>query len=400
MDCANCIFTNEKKIVFLHPIMKREFALTLLIITLLLSSGASAQTDSPSSTALVNDTLPHRNLFSSTWQWFSRWRERAQTQGFNPGFVSYPKGKPWMVKADSKMSVTYQAMHLPNIVDNDYLSIYNNTGFSSKASLGLYYRGWGVSLGPSLSNKSDLYLDLSSYGRVMGFELKLDYHKSLRSRLAWNANDATRQYISLMGPELIMLELNTYFVFNNKKFSYGSALSQTAWQTQSAGSVIAGLSYLASYTGYDSDFFAQLDYISPFRADTMHLVTRSLALGMGYAYNWVWGNGTWMLHASFLPMLRWSYHKNIEISPNGNLDKWPDSYRDLYLEKTSEIQATSRSQRWAVSGLLRLAFFWNIDEQWVLGAIGSFIDYRDSYRDGIHLSTIDAVLRVYLGFRF
>ena len=115
-----------------------------------------------------------------------------------------------MVKAYSNMSLTYQAMHLPNIVANDYLSIYNTTGFSSKAAIGVYYRGWGLGFGPRLFNKSDLYFDLSSYGRVAGFELKLDYHESLHSKMAWKNADGQRRFISLQGPELIMLELNTY----------------------------------------------------------------------------------------------------------------------------------------------------------------------------------------------
>lgn len=380
--------------------MKKSIAIILLTATLIVPLHATAQGDSLSITQQQIDSSSRRNFFTSTWQWFSRWRERAQTSGFDKGYVSYPKGHPWMVKAYSKMSLTYQAMHLPNIVANDYLSIYNTTGLASKAALGIYYRGWGLGFGPSLFNKSDLYFDLSSYGRVVGFELKLDYHTSLHSRMAWKEADDQKRYRSLQGPELIMLELNTYYVFNNKKFSYGSALSQTAWQTRSAGSVIAGFSYLASYTGYDHDFFLQLDDISPYRADTMHLLSHSLSLGVGYAYNWVWGEGKWMLHASFLPMLRWSHVKDIRISPNGDISQWPETYRNYFIEKTNEIQSNDRHQRWALSGMLRLAFFWNIDNHWVLGAIGSCMDYRDSFRDGLHLSTIDATLRVYLGFRF
>ena len=90
--------------------MKKTIAIILLITTLIVPFYATAQRDSLSITPQQIDSSGHRNFFTSTWQWFSRWREKAQTSGFDSGYVSYPKGHPWMVKAYSKMSLTYQAV--------------------------------------------------------------------------------------------------------------------------------------------------------------------------------------------------------------------------------------------------------------------------------------------------
>ena len=85
----------------------------------------------------------------------------------------------------------------------------------------------------------------------------------------------------MKGPELILLELNTYYVFNNKKFSYASALSQTTWQKKSAGSVIAGASIFASYLGFDHDFFGQIQFPTPYYADTLNVLSWNLLVGVG-----------------------------------------------------------------------------------------------------------------------
>ena len=379
-------------------VMKKYIVVILLIFTVLCPETGGAQ--------VVDSTSRERkNVFVEAWGWFSRWRERAQTKGYEPGYVEYPREHPWQAKLIGKMALTTISMHMPFMTDkNSYFDLENTTGLSSKLSAGLYYRGWGLSYGPRLSNKSDLYLSLSSYGRAFGFDFKLDNFRRLHTSLSWvdneNKDGGTGRLPGLKGPELILLELNTYYVFNNKKFSYASALSQTTWQKKSAGSVIAGASIFASYLGFDHDFFGQIQFPTPYYADTLNVLSWNLLVGVGYAYNKVWEEGRWMLHVSLLPMLRWSYFNSVEIGPNGELSSWPTTERESFTQIRNEIYNYAEQEHFSFSAMARLAGLWNINERWVAGAVCMLSHYWGGAHDGMKLMTFDSLMMIYGGFRF
>jgi len=384
--------------------MKRYLLITILVVIAL--GPACGQ---ESAAQCLPDTSAHsplsgRNLFSSAWGWFSRWRDRAQISGFDPGYVGYPKTRPWLLGLYGTMAITSFDMTLPDMVGGSRYRIDNTTGFSSKLSLGLYYTGWGFSVGPRLSNKSDFYFSFSSYGRVFGFDIKLDHYRNLHSRISWanlgGGSHSDGTLYGLTGPEMVLMQLNTYFVFNARKFSYASALSQTTWQRRSAGSMIAGLSYNASYMGLDADFFEQLGPAVPYYADTLHVLSHNVLGGVGYAYNKVWGDGKWMLHASLLPMVRWSYFNDVEINPRGSLADWPEVYRRRYEADAAELRANAAVSHFSLAAMLRLAAFWNISERWVAGSVITVSQYWGGFHDGMKLSSFDWIALIYGGYRF
>ena len=380
--------------------MNRITLLILLSTMLLCPIKGFAQNESVPPCDTASDTTVKKNFFVSTWQWFSRWRERAQTSGFIPGYVSYPKGRPWLAKLYSDMSMDNCVLHMPSVMDLGYCDAYGTTGFRSKLSAGLYYRGWGLGFGKNLTNHSDAEIALSSYGRVIGFDIKLSLTYALQSSMRWVSPSGSVWVGNpfegdLRGPEHFIMELNAYYVFNNKKFSYGAALSQTAWQTQSAGSVIAGVGYQGAIINYDSTLFSKLYY-----ADTMELLTSNFLFGAGYAYNWVHDGGKWMIHASILPMARYTNRRVMDIKPMGNMDEGSEESRTYFNQRMDDARRFSEEHMWSLTAIVRLAFFWNISDRWVTGAIATTSGYREGNPKNLNLLVYRWQAYLYGGFRF
>lgn len=85
-----------------------------------------------------------------------------------------------------------------------------------------------------------------------------------------------------------MTGVNLYYIFNNRRFSYPAAYSQSTNQRRSAGSLLAGLSYSRHKLTFDyeqlpASITSQLDEGMRFR--TMRYADYSL--NFGYGYNWV-----------------------------------------------------------------------------------------------------------------
>lgn len=377
--------------------MKRLYLIILLIFIMLCPSyGYAQQVDSVS-----NDTVPTTKKSLNIVQRFSRWRDRAQTSGFDSGYVAYPVNYRWQAKIYNDLSIDNCILHMPHVMNAGYCDVYSSTGMRDKISAGLYFRGWGLGFGKSLTKKRpDLNLSLSTYGRKIGFELKLMYNTALQSAMRWVSPDTTTWYGNpleggVVGPEHIVLELNTYYIFNNKKFSYNAALSQFTWQSKSAGSVIAGLSFQANYLGYDNTLFANLYY-----ADTMQLLTRNLLFGLGYAYNWVYGKGKWMLHASLMPMLRHSHYRRVTMHPMSSIDIWKEDSREYYYQSLAELERFAYEHVWSISAIARLAFLWNISERWVAGLVGNASGYSDGGSGGLNVIAYNWNVYLHFGFRF
>ena len=384
--------------------MRKKYLAISLTIMLLSAFGGRAQDTVSTAPPQKADTTVRRNFFVSTWNWFSRWRERAQLMGYEPGYVDFPREYPWVAGVYGTMAFTNLSLHLPNLSGDSYCRIDNSTGLSSKLALGAYYRGWGLSFGPRLSNKSDFYFTFSSYGRVVGFDIKVDYFSRLHSTIDWVDIGSVRpqlgEYKTAIGPEMILLEINSYIVFNAKRFSYASAISQTTWQKRSAGSAIAGVSYYATYTGFDKDFFDQFDTVAKYFADTLHHLSHNILVGIGYAYNKVLDDGKWMIHASVLPMLRWAYYNKIDMNPNGSISDWTEEQRAAYRQTVADLQTSARATHLSVAGVLRLAGFYNISPRWLAGIICTVNNCWRGHDDGMHSSVFDSKVLVYAGYRF
>ncbi len=90
------------------------------------------------------------------------------------------------------------------------------------------------------------------------------------------------------GLKVKMKGLNLYYIFNNRRFSYPAAFSQSTNQRRSAGSFITGFSVSAHNLDFD---YTQLP---PIIQETMnpgmkvnHIKYTNISLNFGYAYNWV-----------------------------------------------------------------------------------------------------------------
>lgn len=98
------------------------------------------------------------------------------------------------------------------------------------------------------------------------------------------------------------LNINGYYAFNGRKFSFPAAFSQSYIQKRSAGSVLVGLSIDGQIT--DMDGTALTDNIPT------KIKLFEIGIGAGYGYNLVAGRH-WLFHLSALPTFDVYTHSNI-----------------------------------------------------------------------------------------
>ena len=182
----------------------------------------------------------------------------------------------------------------------DAAQVQHNTRLRSDVratvSVAVAYRGLaaGVAVNPAkwAGKSKDFEFNLNSYSNRYGFDVVY-----LSSNTFRGSDDigGTRQDISKGQVSQDALNLNFYYAFNHRRFSFPAAFSQSYIQRHSAGSWMLGASFDGSKTRVEAD-----DANPMVRPMTIRL--NEVAIGGGYAYNLVAGRH-WLFHLSALPTL-------------------------------------------------------------------------------------------------
>lgn len=157
------------------------------------------------------------------------------------------------------------------------------------------YRGLtlGVAVNPAhwAGKNKDYEFNMNAYGNRFGADVIFQSTNTFKGTIIKNDT----QYSVPVGlVRQNMLYLNTYYVFNARRFSYPAAFSQSWIQRHSCGSLMAGMSFMGG------NLRTKHDDIIGNSASRWSMAV--VGIGVGYGYNWV-SKSKWLFHLSTLPQL-------------------------------------------------------------------------------------------------
>lgn len=176
-------------------------------------------------------------------------------------------------------------------------------------SMAVAYRGFGlgVAVNPAkfAGKCKDFEYNLNSYSNRYGFDVVFLSSKTYHG---YKAADAERIDIHKGQISQNALNLNFYYAFNYRRFSFPVAFSQSYIQKRSAGSWMIGASFDGSKTEL-SDMTIRLN---------------EFAVGAGYAYNLV-AFSHWLFHLSALPTVTVYSHDYTKTKTTADEDNAPSA---------------------------------------------------------------------------
>lgn len=214
---------------------------------------------------------------------------RQQEQPFDTAYILKPQEK-WLVGTATNLS--HNAVHAYWKENGIRYSQRFDQGHFFSQNVRVGYRG--ISLSISLAKLwvgkpfEDLSLSYSYFGNSWGFDWYYLHSGSFRGTSLINGVK-----VLLDGTlfENQSMNLDTYYVFNNKKFSMPAAISQGYIQKRSAGSIILTMSGNLTVQATDQDPGQLTNYMTSY-----------VSLGCGYGYNFV-VRKHWLIHSSVTPSI-------------------------------------------------------------------------------------------------
>lgn len=219
---------------------------------------------------------------------------------FDTMYVARPDGR-WTIKLRG------------NISGAKTVAEGNNGGRPYRGEVRADYRGTmsvsvayrGISLGLAFNpaklagRNKDFEFNMNSYGNKFGFDVVYLSSKTYKGKLEYGGVE-TELAKGLTSQNA--LNLNAYYAFNGRKFSFPAAFSQSYVQRRSAGSFLLGVSVDGQATKVSPD-----DQLA---IPSIKLKLWEFALGAGYGYNLVAGSH-WLFHLSALPTFDVMIHSNL-----------------------------------------------------------------------------------------
>lgn len=268
-------------------IARHTFMRTIIFILLLcFCSFINAQEDSTYNT--VQNTLMQK--YENTKEKLDALIDKHMRITTDTNYVNRPN-TPWTIRL--KTDVYGNSIGFKHSITERY-----DLHTICKSTIGVSANYRGISLALTFNpmkmfkKSSDIEYNINYYSNRFGADLQMGRVTSFKQAIGTHRIDVN-------GANLEGLSVNAYYVFNNRKFSYPAAFSQSWIQRRSAGS------FLASITGYaqrmDTGDAPQLPTHNDAPLSRIELAFASI--GAGYAYNFVPGGGHWLLHLSAVPSI-------------------------------------------------------------------------------------------------
>jgi hypothetical protein len=212
--------------------------------------------------------------------------ENYRTVKYDTAYIVRPQTK-WTVIA--RLNVSGATIETEGIDNGQYYQSEMEANSKATLSLGVGYQGFllSLALNPAklMGKYNDYELNFNCYRRSFGFDVI--YHDA-KNFTGWYDQEGMERVELPDGMLHVQtLNVNAYYAFNNRRFSYPAAFSQSYIQRRSAGSFLLAASGMGQR--------ATLDW-----EDGQKLKMTNIGIGAGYGYNFVPHQG-WLLHISALP---------------------------------------------------------------------------------------------------
>ncbi len=211
---------------------------------------------------------------------------RYRSGNIDTNYITRPTTK-WTIVA--RMNVSGAKIETEGMDNGIPFKSEMKADYKSTLSVGVSYLGFSLNaaLNPAklLGRYRDYELNFNSYGKRFGFDI---IYQDAHNFKGWHEHEGMDRIVLPDGMlKVKTLNVNAFYVFNSRRFSYPAAFTQSYIQRRSAGSILLAASGQGQH--------ATLDY-----TQKTDMKMTNIGLGMGYGYNFVPGEG-WLLHISALP---------------------------------------------------------------------------------------------------
>lgn len=313
-------------------------------------------------------------------QRFAHWRETCMMKGIDTAYIRLPE-KGWAASVSLFVSDINLTEYFSDANSTDHILFVINSGVSWKPHLSIAYRGLELGYGYDVAQRYNQDLRLQLNGKRFGGEFNyLTFNGASTFCTSDLINYLPTEKVSISAKRI---DVNAYYVFNTKTSSYPAGIKQTFFQKKSSGSVVAGVAFFHTNLRTDS-ISVEGTVLQQLLSGEQHVTCNQIAIGTGYAYNYIFRNTPLLFHASIMPMLSYSFGAIFHLSSNDNV----------------ACQFDSGQHHFGPTIVARGAISYALSDDILLAANINYKYYRPKLSNNMAIPSSNIIGQAYVIFRF
>ena len=259
---------------------------TLVLLALLIGSVSSLRAEAKASKGTV--------FFFRV----SRWVDDFQLRGLDTNYIALPEHS-WRVAlstggvgihsryttwVDPATAVTLRSRTIPNI----------DVGFN------IAYRGYGGGYSWDVLNPYTTKWNISLGGNSFGLEFVRNVSSNLTGKFYMDDEWMTTTPVLNLGEVCLSTSsLKAWYALNTVHYSHNAAIDQSYIQKRTAGSLLLSVAYMSCQMAItDSAKYIKDESAVTLIDDVTGMITRQVAVGIGYGINYTPNRGKVLIHAA------------------------------------------------------------------------------------------------------
>lgn len=282
-----------------------------------------------------------------------KWVDNFQLRGLDTTYIALPEHS-WRVAlttGGTGIHATYTtwADAATPIALNSHTTPSLELGFNAG------YRGYGGGYSWDVLNAYTTNWNLTLGSKFIGIELLRNVSTNLNGRFAVDGTvDPSLPSLNKGEFRISNMSLSVWYALNAAHYSHNAAVKQCYMQKRTAGSLLLSLSYLSSEMNIlDTAKYIHDEDMSTLFDGVAGMITRQVAVGIGYGINYTPNHGKVLLHASANMQVVCYSINHVAYSPAAN--------STIYGEPQYMLRSASPVH---VAGTMRAAVSWEIN-RWV-----------------------------------
>lgn len=224
--------------------------------------------------------------------------DRFQLRGLDTAYITLPEYS-WRV-AFTGGSVGVNAAYTTWHGRSTDVTLYANTSPSFGLGFNVGYRGYGGGYSWDVLNAYTTNWNVSFGSKIIGIEFIRNISTNLTGDMHITGSSAPWLPTLSKGDFRISNSyLGAWYALNAAHYSHNAAIKQSYIQKKTAGSLLLSVAYMSSQMAIlDTAKYIQDEEMSELFDGVTGMVTRQVALGIGYGINYTPNKGKVLLHAS------------------------------------------------------------------------------------------------------
>ena len=313
----------------------------IILFALLLSSAPSIATASNS------------NKAAAFFYRIGEWVDNFQLRGLDTTYITLPEHS-WRVA----LTTGGTGIHATYTTWADAatpIGLRSQTTPSLELGFNAGYRGYGGGYSWDVLNAYTTNWNLSLGSKFIGIELLRNVSTNLTGQFVVDGKiDPSLPALNKGEFRISNTSLTAWYALNAAHYSHNAAIKQSYIQQRTAGSLLLSLSYLSSEMNIlDSAKYIHDEDMSILFDGVTGMITRQVAVGVGYGINYTPNHGKVLLHASAKMQVVCYSINHVSYAPASNATMHGEP--QYVLRPASPVH---------VSGTMRAAVSWEIN-RWV-----------------------------------